>query len=362
MLKYPKQRVQVAAKGKKTMTERADEQTVLVTGASGYIAGHCILQLLQQGYRVRGTLRTPSRAGALRQALLPHVDPGDRLTLVTADLLTDDGWAEAAAGCDAVLHVASPNEEKEPDDELAWIAPARDGTLRVLQAAADAGARRVVMTSSIAAVWPGNDPRGRVFSEADWANTAVKIGAYARSKTEAERAAWAFLEELPPASGLELAVINPGYVVGPMLDDRVPTSAAVVSKLLYAEVPGCFDIGFNLVDVRDVAGAHLLAMTHPDAAGKRFICSSGYLTSQEVALALNEAFGERGYRVPTRMLPNIVLRLAGLFDSTVRRALPELGREVVLSTELLRETLDWQPRPPEEAVIAMAESLVALDA
>lgn len=340
------------------MNGDVENNTVLVTGASGYIAMHCILRLLQQGYMVRGTLRSPSREQSLRRAFARQVDAEDRLSFVAADLMSDDGWADAVRDCRYVLHIASPNSPNEPKREEAWIAPARDGTLRVLRAAADAGIQRVVMTSSDAAIWRGHDTENRVFTEADWSNTDAQLGAYARSKTLAERAAWEFVHALPTDKMLELAVINPTYVIGPLLDKDRPASVAIVGKLIDREVPGCFRLGFNLVDVRDVASAHLLAMTKPRAAGQRYICTAEFFWMQEISQVLEGHFGDRGYRIPTRMLPDFVLHLAAMFDSSIRRAVPELGLRAEVSSELLRKTLDWRPRPIEEAIVDTAESLI----
>ncbi len=340
------------------MNDDNQATTVLVTGASGYIAMHCILQLLQQGYRVRGTLRTPSREKKLRDAFARHVDADERLAFVTADLMSDQGWADALTGCRFVLHVASPNPPTEPKDEDALIEPARDGTLRVLRTAANAGVQRVVLTSSIAAIVSGHDPDGRIFTEDDWANIDAGIGAYAKSKTVAEHAAWDFVDNLSAGETLELASINPGYVIGPLLDDDSPVSVEIVGKLLRRDVPFCVRLGFTLVDVRDVAAAHLLAMTAPQAAGKRFICDAEFYWMQEIAFVLEDQFADRGYRIPTRLVPNFVAHLIGLFDGTVRRVLPTLGQRVEVSSERLRSTLDWQPRPVQEAIVDTAESLI----
>ncbi len=341
-----------------SMNRDFENTTVLVTGASGYIAMHCILQLLQQGYCVRGTLRTASREQNLRQAFARHVDADDRLFFVTADLMSDDGWADAVRDCRYVLHIASPNAPIEPKDEYAWIEPARDGTLRVLEAAAEAGVQRVVITSSDAAVWRGHDTEDRVFTEADWSNLEAKIGAYHRSKTMAELAAWEFVNGLPGGKMLELSVINPTYTIGPLLDRHKPASVAIVSKLLGREVPCCFHLGFLLVDVRDVASAHLLAMTEPRAACQRFICTSEFYWMQEIALVLEEYFGDRGYRIPTRVMPDFVPRLAAVFDGSLKRVIPELGLRAKVSTSLLRNTLGWRPRPVEDSIVDTAESLI----
>lgn len=346
------------------MNEENQSTTVLVTGASGYIAMHCILQLLQQGYRVRGTLRSPSREQDLRETFARYVEEADdvdlenRLEFVTADLMSDEGWTEAVDGCRYVLHVASPNLADEPKEEDAWVAPARDGTLRVLRAALDAGVQRVVLTSSIAAIGAGHDTDGRVFTEDDWSNTNVRIGAYNRSKTLAERAAWDFVDNLPDSQALELAVINPSYVIGPILDKRRPLSVEIVGKLLDREVPGVVRIGFPLVDVRDTAQAHLLAMTAPQAAGKRFICDNEFRWFQEIALVLDEHYGDRGYRIPTRLFPNFVARLFALFDDSVKRVVPTLGKRTEVSSERLRSELDWRPRPVDDSIVDTAESLI----
>jgi nucleoside-diphosphate-sugar epimerase len=339
------------------MNEDNHTTTVLVTGASGFIAMHCVLQLLQAGYRVRGTLRSPAREEKLRATFAQHTTAGDRLEFVTADLLSDDGWAAAVAGCRYVLHVASPTAN--PKDENEAIIPARDGTLRVLQAAANAGVRRVVLTSSIAAIVQGHDSLDRTFTEDDWSNADAPIGAYGKSKTLAERAAWDFVEKLPPEQGMELTSINPSYVLGPLLDDDEPDSAAIVGKLIRREVPGCPRFGFTLVDVRDVASAHLLAMTSPQAAGKRFICYAEFFWMRDIALVLEKHLAPRGYRIPTRPLPNIIVRLFAPFDAEVRRLLPNIGQRVKVSSERLQTTLDWRPRPVEQAITDTADTIIA---
>ena len=338
------------------MNEDKEATTILVTGASGYIAMHCILQLLQQGYRVHGSLRSLAREEKLRDTFARHVSAGDRLDFVSADLLSDDGWADAVSGCRYVLHVASPTSS--PKDENEAIIPARDGTLRVLRAAAAAGVQRVVLTSSIAAIVQGHDPEGRVFTEDDWANTDAKIDAYGKSKVLAERAAWDFVENLPPGETLELVAINPSYVLGPLLDEDEPDSAAIVGKFIRGEVPGCPRFGFPLVDVRDVAAAHLLAMTSPQAAGQRFICYAEFYWMRDIALILKKHLAPRGYRIATRPLPNFAVRLFALFDAEVKRILPNLGYRIDVSSARLQSTLDWRPRPVEQAIIDTADSII----
>ncbi len=332
------------------------ETTVLVTGASGFIAMHCILQLLEQGYTVRGTLRTPSREPNLRKTFAKHTQADDRLIFVTTDLTKDEGWAEAVAGCAYVLHVASPLPRTPPKHEDDLIIPAREGTLRVLQAAAEAGAKRVVLTSSIAAVFNGYVRDGsKVFDESDWSKTDEDIGAYQKSKTLAERAAWDFARS---RAGFELVTINPGLVLGPILDEDYGTSGELVRKLMRRDFPGCPNLGWALVDVRDVAAAHLAAMTIPEAAGERFCCALEHTWMREVADILNKHFADRGYKIPTRKLPNFVLRLVAIFDKTARLTLGNLGKRSDISSEHIRKVLNWQPHSVEEMVVAMGESMI----
>jgi nucleoside-diphosphate-sugar epimerase len=340
------------------MMAEKQNRTVLVTGASGYIGMHCILKLLQEGYAVRGTLRTPARESKLRETFARHIDADDRLSFVTADLSSDAGWAEAARDCRTILHVASPNPTSLPRDEEAIIRPAVDGTMRVLEAATNAGVKRVVITSSMATVVGGNDPRGKIFTEADWADLDGQVDAYTKSKTLAERAAGEFVAGLPDGKTVELVVINPSYVIGPILDEDIPTSVEIVYRFMTRQMPGIPRIGFELVDVRDLADAHFLAMTAPQAAGKRFLCSAEYYTAEEIAAILQKHFAARGYRLPTRSLPDFLIRLMALFDGGVKRIAPTLGLRFEASSDLLKNTLDWRPRPVEEAIVDTAESLI----
>lgn len=334
----------------------SEQPSVLVTGASGFIALHCILQLLEQGYRVRGTLRTPSREAELRAIFARHVDADDRLEFVTADLMQDAGWAEAAAGCTYVLHVASPVPRGMPAHEDEVIIPAREGVRRVLQAAADAGVKRVVMTSSTAAIHYGLEhTEGRVFDENDWSDPTKDIGAYRKSKTFAERDAWEFAESHP---ALELAVINPVMVLGPLLDKRYSPSIEIVVRLMQRDTPGCPHFGWSFVDVRDVAAAHLAAMIVPEAADQRFVCTAQFAWMRDVALILHEHFADRGFNIPLRTLPNWLVRCVALFDKTVRMVLDNLNMHAEYSNERIKSVLNWQPRSLEEMVIATGESLI----
>ena len=333
---------------------------MLVTGGSGFIGSHCILDLLRAGYRVRTTVRSADREATVRELL--GAESAEALSFVTADLTIDAGWAEAVSGCDFVLHVASPFPLGQPKHEDELIVPAREGALRVLTAARDARVKRVVMTSSFAAVGYGGTPPGRPFTEEDWTNPeADGVGAYVKSKTLAERAAWDFIER--EGDGLELAVVNPVGVFGPVLGSDYSTSIQLVKRLLDGAMPGIPRVAYGIVDVRDVADLHRRAMIEPAAAGERFLAIAGeFMTVAEVAALLRERLGDVAGKVPTHMLPNWLVRVVSVFDSSVRQITPELGKVKQASNAKARGVLGWTPRPNEEAIIASAESLLRLDA
>jgi dihydroflavonol-4-reductase len=336
---------------------------VLVTGATGFIAQHCILQLLEAGYLVRGTARSTGRTQEIVDTLLPHVSEAGKVRLpdfdvVAADLTSDEGWNDAVAGCRYVLHVASPlpRSAAKNDDEL--VVPARDGTLRVLRAAKEAGVERVVLTSSLSAVVYGND-RSRTFDESDWTNLHGKrIGAYDKSKTIAERAAWDFMATLGADATLQLVVINPGLVLGPLLSGDWGTSGELVKRIIDHDIPAIPDISLAMVDVRDVASAHVSALTTPEAAGQRFICAEANHSMMEVAVILKRHLGPLGYKIPTKRLPSIAIRVMALFDSTVRLAMNDLGTSQSVSNERIRAVLRWSPRSLDEMTTSMADSMI----
>ncbi|HHL43530.1 MAG TPA: aldehyde reductase [Hellea balneolensis] len=342
--------------GKKSESNKANEnsgQTVLVTGASGFIAKHCIIKLLNAGYQVRGSLRTPSRAEEVLAAIAPHADV-ERLSFVTLDLGSDEGWDKATRGCTYVMHVASPFPNTEPNHEDDLIIPARDGALRALRAAAKSGVKRTVMTSSTAAVAAGHDDLAtRVINEDTWSNIDKTKSAYMKSKTIAERAAWDFINS-EAANGMELAVINPGAVLGPLLDKDYSTSGELVRKLISGEAPACPNIGFSSIDVRDVAEAHLRAMTMPEAAGKRFILISKFAWMIDISKALHAA----GYKSPTRRLPDFLVRILAMFDKTIKLILPQLGEKTNIDNTRLRTVLGIEPRGIEEMSVAMAKTMI----
>jgi nucleoside-diphosphate-sugar epimerase len=333
-------------------------ESVLVTGGSGFIGSYCILDLLGAGYRVRTTVRSPEREGTVRELL--GAEHADALSFVTADLTADAGWGDAVSGCDFVLHVASPFPLGPPKHEDDLIVPAREGALRVLTAARDAQVRRVVMTSSFAAVGYGTPPTGRPFTEEDWTNLdGDGVSAYVKSKTLGERAAWDFIAG--EGGGLELSVVNPVGVFGPVLGPDYSTSIQLVKRLLDGAMPGIPRVAFGIVDVRDVADLHVRAMTAPAAAGERFLAVAGeFMTVAEIAAVLRERMGADARKVPKRMLPNWLVRLVSRFDSSVKQIVPELGKVKQASNAKAKRELGWAPRSNEEAIVASAESLLEL--
>ncbi|HET7506012.1 MAG TPA: aldehyde reductase, partial [Kofleriaceae bacterium] len=289
--------------------------TVLVTGGSGFIGSYCIVQLLAAGHRVRTTVRNLKREPEVR-ALLKEggAEPGDQLAFVAADLEQDTGWPEAVAGCDYVLHVASPFPASVPKHEDELIVPAREGALRVLQAARDAGVKRVVLTSSFAAIGYGHKPQSAPFDETSWTDLdGGDIRPYVKSKTLAERAAWDFITR--EGKDLELSVVNPVGVLGPVLGADYSTSILLVQRPMDGALPGLPKLYFGVVDVRDIADLHLRAMTAPEAKGERFLGVAGdFLSMRDIARVLKARMGAAAKRVPTLQLPSWLVRIAGRRD------------------------------------------------
>jgi nucleoside-diphosphate-sugar epimerase len=336
-------------------------ELVLVTGGSGFIGAHCLLQLLNAGYRVRTTVRSLAREGDVRAMLkVGGAAPGGALSFAAADLISDAGWPEAVAGCAFVLHVASPFPAGAPKHEDELIVPARDGALRVLRAARDAGVKRLVLTSSFAAVGYGHAPRDRPFSETDWTDPNGRgLSAYVKSKTLAERAAWEFIAR--EGGALELTVVNPVVVFGPLLGPDFSTSVQLLRLLMDGGMPLCPRLSFGIVDVRDVADLHLRAMSSPAAKGERFLGVAGEsMTIQEISLLLRARMGNAAARAPTKVMPDWMVRLASLFSPTAAQAVSELGKIKRISNEKARRVLGWSPLSNLDAIVATAESLVRL--
>jgi nucleoside-diphosphate-sugar epimerase len=335
--------------------------TILVTGGSGFIGSHTILQLLAAGHQVRTTVRSLNREAEVRAMLKAGgAEPGDRLSFIAADLESDAGWPQAIAGCEYVLHVASPFPANIPkhDDEL--IVPAREGALRVLRASRDARVKRVVLTSSFAAIGYGYKPQQAPFNETNWTDPKGEgLTAYVKSKTLAERAAWDFISA--EGGGLELSVVNPVAVFGPVLGPDYSTSVLLVQRLMDGAMPGTPRIFFGVVDVRDVADLHIRAMTYPSAKGERFLAVAGdFMSIHDIAKVLKNRMGAAGKKVPTLQLPDWLVRIAAMRDPAVKQILPELGKKKNGTNEKAKRLLGWAPRSSEEAIIATAESLLRL--
>ena len=335
-------------------------ELVLVTGGSGFIGSHCILQLLNKGYRVRTSVRSLQRAPEVREMLSQNGADTGALSFVEADLLSDAGWPEAMAGCKYVLHIASPIPLGLPKNEDELIIPAREGALRVLRAARDADVKRLVLTSSFAAMSSDQVPAGQAYTEKNWSDpNSGLMQPYQKSKTVAELAAWDFITR--EGNGLELAVVNPVYVFGPVLAADYSPSIEVVRRLLDGAVPGCPRLSFGIVDVRDVADLHLRVMLDPAALGERFLAVTGESMSMlQIARLLKERLGAQAARVPTRALPDWVMRLVGLTDPAIQQMVPELGKSKNVSNKKARTLLGWAPRSREDAILATAESLIRL--
>lgn len=331
-----------------------DKDLVVVTGIGGFLGGHIAARLLLAGYDVRGTLRSLKRTSAVETDIRKFAGAAGKLSFAEVDLLSEPGWREAMAGAHYVIHAASPFPPSLPKHEADLIAPAREGTLRVLQAAHQAGVRRVVVTSSVAAINYGHGKPP--FTEEDWTDIDGPLTVpYHKSKTLAERAAWDFANR----EGLEIAVVNPGMVFGPILGRRAGTSTGMIRGLLKGKYPALPDFRVSIVDARDAAEAHMLAMTVPEAADQRFIAAADMLSMRDIARILRQSFPAEAKRVPRLPLPTWLARLAAPIDPGLKLIVKELGRDQRVSSEKARRVLGWQPRSAEEAVRATAESLLA---
>lgn len=335
---------------------------VLVTGGSGFVGAHCVLQLLQQGFRVRTTVRSEKKIPGIINVLKPVVgDAINKLSFTVADLTNDIGWAEAVNGCTYVLHVASPFLIAAPKDENELIIPAVQGSLRVLKASKKAGVKRVVLTSSFAAVGYTAKNSAEAFNENDWTNPNDKnLSAYIKSKALAEKAAWDYIKN--DGKGLELAVINPVGIFGPLLNDDLSASVSLIQNMLTGKIPAVPNISFSVVDVRDVALLHIKAMTNEKAAGQRFLAVSGEaMTFPDIAKLIKNNFGNEAQKVPSKILPNFVVKVGALFSSQFKEIAPLLGKKQLISNQKAKTILNWQPISNEEAILASAKSLIQLN-
>ncbi|WP_406648007.1 aldehyde reductase [Aliisedimentitalea scapharcae] len=316
------------------------ETTVLVTGATGYIAKHLVLQLLNAGYHVVGSLRNMAREAELHTALAPHLtDPNalSRLRVVQLDLMSDPGWDTAMTGVDVLMHTASPFPIAQPKDENELIRPAVDGALRAVNAAKAAGINRVIMTSSSVAVMNGDLPQGKTtYDEEDWSDLDYpSVTPYVKSKTLAERAVWDW--QAKDAPDMQITMINPTFVMGPPLDNNYGSSIDVIVRLITSKDPMLARFGMPCVDVRDIALMHIRAMERPDSAGQRILGVDRSLWYADMALTLKGAFPDR--RIVTRVAPNLIVRFLSLFDAEIRSILPILGTSPQVSNSKARDLL-----------------------
>lgn len=334
-----------------------ENKLILITGISGFIAKHCAVELLRHGYKVRGTLRDLAKADEVRATIAKNAG-GAEIEFVEADLGSDKGWDKASKGVHGVLHVASPFPVAQPRDENVLIRPAVDGTMRVLKAAIAAGAARFVQTSSSVAVMYGHSiDRTAPFTEDDWSNLeGPGISAYAKSKTLAEQAARGFIAEMKP--DLHYSTVNPGFVLGPLLDRDMGTSGEVIQMFLRGKYPGCPKLSFATVDVRDVAKMHRLALETAEPGGGRYIGVSETAWFIEMMRPIKAKLGDRARKVPSRELPNFMIKLIGMFDPAARGIVPELGHFMKVDNSRTRKALAMEFIPVSESAPAMAQSLV----
>ncbi|XP_041462142.1 phenylacetaldehyde reductase-like [Lytechinus variegatus] len=342
------------------MSTEPGVEKVLVTGASGYIATHIVKQLQEAGYKVRGTVRSltnPKKVGPLKELCQ---NPAHELELVEADLTNDECWKDAVQGCSHVIHTASPFPDKSPKDESVIIKPAVEGTTRVLQACVDVGGvKRVVLTSSILAISDLTETNEEPITEESWRNMNSPMeDAYGKSKALAEKAAWDFVEKLPAESKFEFTVINPAMVLGPVICGVPGTSVEVIRRILERDPPAIPKLNFSVCDVRDVAKAHVIAMTHPEAPGHRHIVAPHSLWFREMVDILKEEFTNKGYKPPSLMAPPVLLKVVSWFDSSVKYILPLQGHKATFSNHRFTEVLGVKPYDAKDSLIDMAYTCI----
>ena len=328
---------------------------VLVTGASGFIGLHCIAQLLQAGYQVRGSLRSRARESEIRNALSKVVNTENRLEICELDLLKDDGWDEAVSGCDYVMHVASPLLDREPKDQDEIIRPAHEGLMRALKSSVRNKIKRFVMTSSFSAIGYGHVKD--VFDESHWTDTTQKIGAYNKSKAIAEKAMWDYLDSLKDEEKIEAVAINPTLVIGASLSDDVGTSNIFLQKMLDGSYPVVPKVHFGYVTVKDTAKAHVAAMTHPHASGKRFILAERCMWLYEV----NKILRKHGYKkAPIRQAPNLLMKFLALFNNEASAIAGFVGKTKFTNSENAKNILKFSFENVEVGILEIAQQLESL--
>jgi nucleoside-diphosphate-sugar epimerase len=332
---------------------------VLLTGISGFLGGHVALELLRAGYLVRGSVRDLKKADKVRETLSKARADLSRLEFVALDLLSDAGWDDAMADVRYLQHTASPFVTKEPRDRNELIRPAVEGTRRAVGAALRAKVERIVVTSSMAAIMYGHDKaRTTPFSATDWTNLdGRQISGYVESKTRAEKAAWELVDKAGRHD--DLATINPGAIFGPLLDEDPGTSVGLLKRMFDGSLPAVAKIAFIVIDVRDVAAAHVTAMTSEAARGKRFPMGNGTFSMMELAGILKQGMPDRAGKLPRFEVPDWVVRLVGIVDADIRGNLGELGVVKRADASEVKRLLGRDLISPEEATLSSARSLVA---
>lgn len=337
-----------------------NNKKVLLTGITGFVGSHTAIQLLEKGYHVIGTLRDMKRAASIKNTIAEHTLHIDNLSFAEADIQDTNRWQKLMVGVDFVQHIASPFPKVMPKDENDLIVPARNGNINILSAAAASNVKRVVITSSGAAITYGiaKEQRRRMFDETDWTNVDYNddLAPYYKSKAIAEKAAWNFIKN--QNSGLELTVVCPGLILGPLLEEDFNASTNAVIKMLDGSLPAVPRIGYDIVDVRSIAALLILAMEYPEAAGQRYIGTAGYRTFSDMAGILKKAYPK--IKVPSRILPNFMVRILALFDATLKPILLDLSTERKMNNSKAISDLGWKPIKPEEAVISCAASILRL--
>lgn len=332
-------------------------ETVLVTGGTGYVAGWVIVELLKGGYDVRTSVRSLAKADGVRAAVAHGGATTGRLSFAVADLTSDEGWDAAVAGCDYVLHVASPLGGDGARDPDAYVRPAREGTLRVLHAAVKAGVKRVVLTSSCGAATPVVMGKDTISDETTWSDPD-KQEPYRRSKTLAEKAAWEFMNR--EGGKTEFVTVLPSGVFGPILTKEGLGSVQFIQRLYDGRLPRIPNIGLSIIDVRDLAVAHVQAMKAPGAAGQRLIISGDFMWMKDIAAVIKAKLGARGDKVPTKMLPDFVVKIGANFSPAMQALKPLLRRSHRFSSEKARRVIGLKTRPAKETVVDCTESLIAM--
>ncbi|WP_068943638.1 SDR family oxidoreductase [Chryseobacterium timonianum] len=333
------------------------KETVLVTGGSGFIACYCMIVLLNKGYKVKATLRSLKKAELVKEMLKEGgVTSFEDLSFAEADLQNEASWEKAAEGCQYVIHTASPTPNTDAKTEEDFVIPARNGVLFVMRAAKKAGVKRVVLTSAFGAVSYGT-LKDTPYTEDDWTVLNDTVFPYQRSKTISEKAAWEFIQN--EGAGMELSVVNPTTVMGPVLSNDYAHSIQIIKQMLNGEMRGCPKLITGYVDVRDVADLHFRALTMPEASGQRFIAVAGEALSMlDVANILRKNLGHVAHKVPKKELPNWIIRVISVFNPKIKMITPHLGLIKRASNEKAKKILNWKPRSAEEAIVDAAESLI----